>query len=707
VGYRRNFLEIAVTVSQLLGRAGVDLKMTMKVQGRKRANAKTMTPMGRKLLFLAVAASVIICLVSKTVFAQGFCTAASSIDGVPFFVGQAYSDILKRAPDRTGQLFHIAALEGLNTTNCKSVNPALSAGTCEWNNSAQTIMGFLSSAESIAINGTLADNTAFVTALYELLLRRDPDSAGLNYYVSLLGSKTTRVTVVSMFLSGSEYRHRFACTYNGITPPACNGAESIDPVPSFVSQSYLDLLKRPSDGTGQAWWTSQMTTNQLAMCGNTSASDFSACDRVFEAQTTLSFLGSPEYQESNPPITENGAFVTALYEHLLQRAPDQTGLQYYTHYLNQTSDRVGAIYAFLTSNEYRERFACYAGASDELNFGINGHPFTGLAYSNSVGVDFSVQMSLIQNANLTWYRVDVAAPPPGGDYSQMDLLLSTAQTYGIQLLPILFPVVNRDTDTLAELYSESYSGAFNFVSRYKTSIHVWELSNEEDLYTAYQYGDPYGKGKWLWGAPPGDSVGDYYPPRVAISEAIIHGLADGVRAADPSAVRVVNFAWIHTGFIQLLEDDAIPYDIIGIHWYSNADVKDDTGMGDITCPSQGLPCPSQPILFNVIQRLQSLTNGKPLWLTENNYQPVPSNSVPTNIVWEENYLPPMLQTYLNSPSVYPYQMVMIYELLDEPYQHGPNFAQMGLYQDTESNGYVTLGAPKPAYQSVQQLLSGR
>ena len=668
-----------------------------------------MTSRGRKFRFLAANSLVLTGLFSSTVFAQEFCAASSAIDGVPFFIGQSFDDILHRAPARAGQVFYIGTLEALNTANCKSVNPALSPGSCEWNNNAQVAMGILTSPESIAKNGTLADNTEFVTALYQLLLRRAPDSTGLNYYVSLLVSGTTRVNIVSMFLSGSEYRHRFACTYNGITPPSCNGAESVDPVPSFVSQLYLDILNRHSDGEGQASWTNFMTANQVAMCANTSGSDFSVCDRVFEAQTTLSFFESSEYQQANPPITQNGDFVTALYEHLLQRAPDQAGLQYYTNYLNQTNDRLGTIYAFLTGKEYRKRFACYAGASDELNFGINGHPLAApsLAYSNSVGVNFSTQISLVQNAGLKWYRVDVIPPTSGGDYSQMDLLLRTAQAGGVQLLPILMPAVNRETDTLAEVYNESYSGAFNTVSRYKMSIHVWELSNEEDVHSLYEPGDPYGNGTWPWGPPPGDTIGDYYPPRLAISEAIVHGLADGARAADPNCVRIVNFAWLHTGFIQLLENDAIPYDIVGIHWYSNADVKDDTGMGDITCPAQGLPCPAQPVNFNVIDRMQSVTNGKPLWLTENNYQPVLSNSVSTNIAWEESYLPPILQTYLGSPSVYPYQMVMIYELLDEPYWQGANFSEMGLYEDTlSSSGYVTLGAPKPAYQSVQQLLSG-
>src|SRR4029077_19659476 len=228
---------------------------------------------------------------------------------------------------------------------------------------------------------------------------------------------------------------------------------------------------------------------------------------------------SKEYQASNPPITQNENFVTALYQHLLRRPPDKAGFQLYTNYLNQTNDRLGAIYGFLTSPEYRKRFACYAGSRDELNFGINGHPFDEQtpAYSNSTGVDFATQISLVQNAGLKWYRVNISTPSSGGDFSQMDSLLSLAQAGGIQLLPVIVPVVNLGTDTLAELYSESYSGAFNIVSRYRTSIHVWELWNEADVYSI--------KGP----AYEGVSVGDYDPTRLAVSEAVLHGLADGAR----------------------------------------------------------------------------------------------------------------------------------------------------------------------------------
>ena len=666
---------------------------------------------------------VFVFLLSRAGSAQQFCAANSSIDWVPFFIGQTYADILNRAPDRKGQLFYISSVEGLNTTDCKSANAALSAGACEWSNNAKTILSFLSSPESVARNDSLSNNTSFVLVLYKLLLR-DPyagvadrfssrgSSKGrdkgmlctgcsfvhsipsqFSWYVSRLDAGATRLSVVLSILSSNAYRNRFICTYGAVNP-SCNGAESVDPVPSFVTQSYRDILNRVPDGAGFAWWTRYMTTRQLAMCANTSASDFSVCDRVFEARTTLDFFESAEYHKSHPPITQNGDFVTALYQHLLQRHPDDPGLQLYTKYLNETNDRLGTIYHFLTSDEYRKRFACYAGARDQLNFGINGHPFVGPAYSNSTGVSFATQLSLIQDAGLKWYRVDASAPGSGGDYSQLDLLLSMAQADGIQLLPIIVPAVNLGTDTLDKLYSESYAGAFDIVRRYKSSIHVWELWNEADVYSikAPTYN--------------GVLVSDYDPTRLAQAVAILHGLADGARAADPECLRIINFGWIHTGFIQTLENDAVPFDILGVHWYANSSVIGDPAMGDITCPGQNLPCPSQLIFFNLIERLQSLTNGKPLWLTENNYWPlIPSNSVSTNITWEDDYLPSMLQTYLNFPSVYPYQVVMIYELLDEPYLGGgPFHTQLGLYQVTESENGYTLGPPKPVYQSVQQLL---
>jgi hypothetical protein len=640
---------------------------------------------GKSHLVYMIGSVILVLLLSQTVVAGDFCWGSSAIDEVPFFIGQTYRDILNRDPDVAGQKYWIGALEDLNTRTCKSSAPAFSVGNCEWNNNAQITVGFLGGSESVPRNGALTSNDAFVTALYKLLLRRSPDDAGMKSHVSVLSSGGTRLSVVSAFLSSDEYRRRFTCTAMGTSNPSCRGVESVDPVPSFVAQTHRDFFGQDPDAASLASWAKSMSSSQVAMCQNVSGMAFSVCDRVIEAQLIMDSLNGSAYQKANPPTVDNKAFVTALYKHLLQRAPDEGGLQSYLKHLNETNDRLGTIYSFITSNEYRKRFTCYIGTRDYMNLGINGHPITQPAYSDSDGVSYDDQLRLVRNSGAQWYRFDVAALSTGADFTKTDALINKAQAQGVKLLPILIPLVDRAHDSSSTIYTKSYDGAFKFVSRYKSSIHVWELANELDVYSATGAG--------------GDQITDYDPQKYAVAAAILRGLADGVRAADPNAFRVINFGgWLHTGFFQRLENDRIPYDIVGIHWYQN--------MGEITCPGQALPCPPIPQHFNVVKRLQRVTNDKPMWVTETNYAPLPANSVQANIVRKQEYLETTLQTYLSSPTVYPFQTVMVYELIDEPNLQslGVTQTQMGMFSVAPSAGRkYALGSPKPEYQSLQRL----
>ena len=641
---------------------------------------------GRSGRLAFIAGSIILALLfSQMVFAAEFCSGSSAIDEVPFFIGQSYRDILNRDPDVAGQKYWITALEDLNARTCRSADPAFSVGNCEWNNNAQITVGFLGGSESVPRNGALTSNEAFVTALYKVLLRRAPDEPGMKSHLSVLGSGGTRLSVVLAFLSSDEYRRRFTCTAIGMSNPSCRGVESVDTVPSFVAQTHRDILGRDPDADSLASWSKYMTSSQVAMCQNVSGTAFSVCDRAIEAQMIMDALNGSAYQKSNPPIVDNKAFATALYKHLLQRAPDEGGLQSYLKHLDETNDRLGTIYSFITSNEYRKRFTCYVGNRDFMNLGINGHPITQPAYSDSDGVSYDDQLRLVRNSGAQWYRFDVAVLSTGADFTKTDALINKAQTQGINLLPILIPLVDRAHDSTSTIYTKSYDGAFKFVSRYKSSIHVWELANELDVYSGSGAG--------------GDQITDYDPQKYAVAAAILRGLADGVRAADPNAFRVINFGgWLHTGFFQRLENDRIPYDIVGIHWYQN--------MGEITCPGQALPCPAIPQHFNVVRRLQTVTNGKPMWVTETNYAPLPTNSVQANVVRKQQYLETTLKTYLSSPTVYPFQTVMVYELIDEPNLEslGVTQTQMGMFSVAPSAGRkYALGSPKPEYQSLQRL----
>ena len=90
-------------------------------------------------------------------------------------------------------------------------------------------------------------------------------------------------------------------------------------------------------------------------------------------------------------------------------------------------------------------------------------------------------------------------------------------------------------------------------------------------------GDTNGSGiRWLWGDPDGSSTDDYEGIRYQRARAEILGLGDGMRAADPGSLAIVDTAgWLHYGFIERLwARDHVAFDILAWHWYSE--------MGDIS-----------------------------------------------------------------------------------------------------------------------------
>ena len=138
--------------------------------------------------------------------------------------------------------------------------------------------------------------------------------------------------------------------------------------------------------------------------------------------------------------------------------------------------------------------------------------------------------------------------------------------------------------------------------RYKGRITHWELSNELDGYAMIRKGEKTRDGKvWPWGDPDGSRPENYEEGRYQRAKAEILGLYEGVKAADPTAITVVDTGgWLHYGFIdRLVREDHVPFDILAWHWYS--------GMGDMT-KVQGK--------FNLVKRLAGY--GKPLWITQIN-----------------------------------------------------------------------------------------
>jgi len=150
----------------------------------------------------------------------------------------------------------------------------------------------------------------YVENLYETLLGRTADS-GAAGWVNLLNGGMPASTVVQGIEGSGEYRN------------------------DLVQGLYLKYLHRAADSGGLMTWT-----NLLASPGGT-------IEQVIQG-----IVSSPEYFSLHSG--NNGAFVTALYLDILNRAPDLSGLASWTNALNNGTLTPAAVAgAFLRSQEYR------------------------------------------------------------------------------------------------------------------------------------------------------------------------------------------------------------------------------------------------------------------------------------------------------------------------------------------------------------------
>lgn len=125
-------------------------------------------------------------------------------------------------------------------------------------------------------------NAAFVCALYEDLLGRQPDPAGLASWQAALTSGVSRSQVAASILSSQEYRT------------------------DLITGYYEKFLHRAPDPGGLATWLSAFGSG--------------ASDQLVIA----SILATPEFWADSGSTPSS--FVTGLYENLLGRAPDPVGL---------------------------------------------------------------------------------------------------------------------------------------------------------------------------------------------------------------------------------------------------------------------------------------------------------------------------------------------------------------------------------------------
>ncbi|HVX12328.1 MAG TPA: DUF4214 domain-containing protein [Pirellulales bacterium] len=187
------------------------------------------------------------------------------------------------------------------------------------------------STSNIATVTLSSDAAAVISKLYQQVLNRAPDAAGLEYWVNLI-----------------QQGQPYSVVAQGIF----ESPERLDPI---IDSYYQQFLLRPADAAGVAYWTGVWTSfggPEPVVAGMISSAEFYA-----------------SAGQARPDLSPNQAWVTALYQRLLDRQPDQTGLAYWSGQLDSGAmTRTQVVDGFNSSVEYYENvttsiFEQYLGRS--------------------------------------------------------------------------------------------------------------------------------------------------------------------------------------------------------------------------------------------------------------------------------------------------------------------------------------------------------
>ncbi|WP_426574861.1 CocE/NonD family hydrolase [Aquihabitans sp. McL0605] len=139
-------------------------------------------------------------------------------------------------------------------------------------------------------HGTEATTTIDpVTRLYLAYFQRSPDAAGQAYWVGKRRTGTSLLKVSNSFASSTEFKTKYKSLTNK----------------GFVERVYQNVLGRPGDAAGIAYWTGQLDQHKKS-----------------RGQVMLNFSDSSEFKRTSA----NTVDVINLYFALLRRAPSTTEL---------------------------------------------------------------------------------------------------------------------------------------------------------------------------------------------------------------------------------------------------------------------------------------------------------------------------------------------------------------------------------------------
>ena len=232
------------------------------------------------------------------------------------FVYRLYSTALGREPDEQGLNFWVNKLD---------------SGEME---AGDLVQRFLGSVEYVNKGKT---NAEIVTDCYQVMLNREPDASGFEFWMDRLNVGMTYMSVCSRFVRSIEFTS-LASRYgiNAGTIELYNARDLNYERTAFVYRLYKNCLQRNPDTEGLEHWCKMLDNG---MDGTNIARGF-----VF----------SNEYKNQLPG---NETFVEMLYQTILGRASDSAGKEHWVYLLDYTNTREHLLNGFMNSNEFAQKCA--------------------------------------------------------------------------------------------------------------------------------------------------------------------------------------------------------------------------------------------------------------------------------------------------------------------------------------------------------------
>lgn len=215
---------------------------------------------------------------------------------------------------------------------------------------AQVAAGFTSSTEYANRYGSLS-NADFVNALYQNVLGRPGDAAGVQNFQAVLDAGNSRSALLAGFADSDEARGRL----NG-NPNVAYAATA----EAQVARVYDTAFGRDADPAGFDLFTRAVINGASLQ------------------QVALSFLSSPEFANRYGASPSDQALVDGLYQNTLQRAPDAAGKTLFIQALASGLSRADLLVSFSDSQEHINLVAQRTGARDAAGYNVDLQPHLGI-----------------------------------------------------------------------------------------------------------------------------------------------------------------------------------------------------------------------------------------------------------------------------------------------------------------------------------------